>query len=58
MYISSANEAALEAANMLKIGVIVITPTGFISGLFRMALLHKVDPEGLKYGYGYVHLYV
>ena len=36
-----ANDAALDAAQALGIGVIVITPTGSASGLFHLALLHK-----------------
>ena len=41
---AAANDAALDAAQALGIGVIVITPTGAVSGLFHLALLHKV-PE-------------
>ena len=40
---TSANDAALHAAQALGIGVIVITPTGAVSGLFHLALLHKVS---------------
>ena len=42
LYCTSANDAALHAAQALGIGVIVITPTGAVSGLFHLALLHKV----------------
>ena len=43
------------------LGVIVITPTGAVSGLFRMALLHKVPPKvnGVSLGqYGCTRTYV
>jgi acyl-CoA synthetase (AMP-forming)/AMP-acid ligase II len=48
---ASANEAALEAAKSLSIGIIVITPTAAISGLFRMALLQKVPQLASACGY-------
>lgn len=40
---ASTNEAALQAAAELGVGVITITPLGLISGLFRMTSLTPVD---------------
>ena len=48
---AAANEGALEAAKALDIGVIVITPTGAVSGLFHLALQHKVPVAALSKGY-------
>ena len=48
---ASANDAALEAAKAVGVGVLVITPTGSVSGLFHLALLHKVPDAAASAGY-------
>ena len=44
----SANNIAINAASRANIGVATVTPTGFISGLFKVALLHPIPSISTK----------
>jgi len=42
---ASANEAALQAADALGVGVLVLTPFDAVTGLFRITVLREVPPR-------------
>jgi acyl-CoA synthetase (AMP-forming)/AMP-acid ligase II len=49
---AAANEAALHAADELGVGVLVINPTGSVTGLFRVSVLRPVKAESsIQTGY-------
>ena len=44
------NEAAIEAAETLNVGVLVLNPLGSVSGLFRLSSLVSIPNTALNYG--------
>jgi acyl-CoA synthetase (AMP-forming)/AMP-acid ligase II/acyl carrier protein len=47
----SSNDACLKAANALNLGVLVLNPSGSVTGIFRLVSLVPVNPSSPLQGY-------
>jgi acyl-CoA synthetase (AMP-forming)/AMP-acid ligase II len=48
---ATVNEAAIEAATSINIGVLIASPVGHVTGLFRLAVMHSVPAIAARMGY-------